>query len=141
MNQIRKSLLIIFIIFSGIFCNLYAAYPDDKPIKIIVHTKPGGAVDLMARQIAQIASKYTDQSLVVINKPGGSGLLALANVYNSKADGYTLLAFPAAFLAPIQTTDIGFTLDDFHYITCMTISPEAIITSKKSDIVTLQANT
>jgi putative tricarboxylic transport membrane protein len=138
LNQTIKSLLFLLVLYSGIFNNLNAAYPDDKPIKIIVHTKPGGAVDLMARQIAQIASKYTDQSLVVINKPGGSGLLALANVYNSKADGYTLLAFPAAFLAPIQTTDIGFTLDDFHYITCMTISPEAIITSKKSDIVTLE---
>ncbi len=123
---------------SGIFGILKAEYPDDKPIKIIVHTKPGGAVDLMARQVAQIASNYTDQSLVVINKPGGSGLLALANVFNSKADGYTLLAFPAAFLAPIQTTDIGFSLDDFYYIACMTISPEAILTSKKSDIVTLE---
>ena len=76
----------------------------------------------MARQVAQIASKYTDQSLVVINKPGGSGLLALANVYNSKADGYTLLAFPAAFLAPIQTTDIGFSLDDFTRGFCSNIS-------------------
>jgi len=138
LNQLRTGLLILIIFFSGMLNIVKADYPDDKPIKIIVHTKPGGAVDLMARQVAQIASKYTNQSLVVINKPGGSGLLALANVFNSKADGYTLLAFPAAFLAPIQTTDIGFSLDDFHYIACMTISPEAIITSKKSNIVTLQ---
>jgi len=136
--MIRTIYKVIFLTFLVFTSNLQAEYPDDKPIKIIVHTKPGGAVDLMARQIAQIASKYTDQSLVVINKPGGSGLLALASVFNSKVDGYTLLAFPAAFLAPIQTTDIGFGLDDFHYIACMTISPEAIITSKKSNIVTLQ---
>lgn len=138
LNQLRVSILILVIFLSGMFSIIRAEYPENKPIKIIVHTKPGGAIDLMARQIAQIASKYTDQSLVVINKPGGSGLLALANVFNSKADGYTLLAFPAAFLAPIQTTDIGFSLDDFHYIACMTISPEAIITSKKSNIVSLQ---
>jgi len=138
LNHKFINIFIIISFLSGAFCQLAAEYPDEKPIKIIVHTKPGGAVDLMARQIAQIATNYTDQSLVVINKPGGSGLLALANVYNSKADGYTLLAFPAAFLAPIQTTDIGFTLDDFHYLSCMTISPEAIITSKKSDIVSLE---
>lgn len=128
-----KTLIFILVLFGASL----ADYPD-KPIKIIVHTKPGGAVDLMARQLAQVASKYIDQSLVVINKPGGSGLLALANVYNSKPNGYTVLAFPAAFLAPIQTTDIGFSLDDFHYIACLTISPEAIITSKESNVTTLQ---
>lgn len=92
----------------------------------------------MARQLAQVASKYCDQPLVVINKPGGSGLLALANVYKSKPDGHTLLAFPAAFLAPIQTTDIGFDIDSFYYIACMTISPEVIITNIDSDIVTME---
>jgi len=114
-----------------------ANFPD-KPVKIIVHTKPGGAVDLMARQFAQIAGQKSGESFVVVNKPGGSGLLALANVYNHKADGYSILAFPAAFLAPIQTTDIGFTLDNFEYLACLTISPEAIITNKHSDIKTIQ---
>ena len=119
-----------------IFSFVSAEYPN-KPVKIIVHTKPGGAVDLMARQFAQIAGQISDQSFVVVNKPGGSGLLALANVYNEKADGYSILAFPAAYLAPIQTTDIGFGLDDFDYLACLTISPEAIITNKHSDIKTL----
>ena len=59
--------------------------------------------------------------IIVHTKPGSSGLLALANVYNEKADGYTLLAFPAAYLAPIQTTNVGFGLDDFEYHTFVTI--------------------
>lgn len=113
-----------------------ADFPS-KPIKVIVHTKPGGAVDLMARQLAQVASNYCDQPLVVVNKPGGSGLLALANTYKSKPDGHTLLAFPAAFLAPLQTTDIGFGIDSFHYLACLTISPEVLVTNKHSDIVTM----
>ena len=116
--------------------SLQATYPN-KPVKIIVHTKPGGAVDLMARQFAQIAGQKSNQSFVVVNKPGGSGLLALANVYNEKPDGYSILAFPAAYLAPIQTTDIGFGLDDFEYLACLTISPEAIITHRHADIQTL----
>ncbi|MBD3169986.1 MAG: hypothetical protein GF307_10925 [candidate division Zixibacteria bacterium] len=124
-------LLLILIFFPTGICN---AYPD-KPITVIVHTKPGGAVDLMVRQVALIAGKYIDQPLVVVNKPGGSGRLALAHVYGRKADGYTLLAFPAAFLAPIQTTDLGFSLDDFHYIACLTISPEAIFTNPNAELV------
>lgn len=135
-----KRTLLVLVVIGLVGMNSIVSGADfpTKPIKIIVHTKPGGAVDLMARQLAQVASKYCDQPLVVINKPGGSGLLALASVYKSKPDGYTLLAFPAAFLAPIQTTDIGFGIDSFHYIACMTISPEVIITNKQSNIVSME---
>ena len=134
MNKLSFKLLIISIL---LFSFASATYPD-KPVKIIVHTKPGGAVDLMARQFAQIAGQKSGESFVVVNKPGGSGHLSLANVYNEKADGYSILAFPAAFLAPIQTTDIGFSLEDFEYLACLTISPEAIITNKHSDIKTIE---
>jgi len=135
-----KRTLLVLVVIGLIAMNTIASGADfpTKPIKIIVHTKPGGAVDLMARQLAQVATKYCDQPLVVVNKPGGSGLLALADVYQAKPDGYTLLAFPAAFLAPLQTTDIGFGIDSFHYIACLTISPEVIITNKQSDLVTLE---
>jgi putative tricarboxylic transport membrane protein len=111
---------------------LLAAFPS-KPIKVIVHTKPGGAVDLMARQVAQVASKYCDQPLVVVNKSGGSGLLAMARVAGEKADGYTLLAYAAAFVPTLQTTDIGFGFEEFYPLACMTISPEALITNVHSD--------
>jgi putative tricarboxylic transport membrane protein len=136
----KRSLLIILVAFvlAGNLTMARGADFPSKPIHVFVHTKPGGAVDLMARQLAQVATSYCDQPLVVINKPGGSGLLALADVYKSKPDGYSLLAFPAAFLAPLQTTDIGFDLDSFHYIACLTISPEVIVTNKHSDIVTLE---
>ena len=98
----KRSLLFLVVI-GLVAMNTIASGADfpSKPIKIFVHTKPGGAVDLMARQLAQVATNYCDQPLVVINKPGGSGLLVLADVYKSKPDGYTLLAFPAAFLAPL----------------------------------------
>ena len=82
MNKLSFKLLIISIL---LFSFASATYPD-KPVKIIVHTKPGGAVDLMARQFAQIAGQKSGESFVVVNKPGGSGILSLANVYNEKAD-------------------------------------------------------
>ncbi len=114
-----------------------ASYPE-KPIQLVVHTKPGGAVDIMARQLAQIASRYCDEPLVVVNKPGGSGLLALAHVASARPDGHTLLAFPAAFLAPIQVRDLGFGLEQFELLALLTVSPEAILTSKTASLDTLQ---
>ena len=82
--------------------SLQATYPN-KPVKIIVHTKPGGAVDLMARQFAQIAGQKSNQSFVVVNKPGESGLLALANVYNEKPDGYFLDKVEGMILKDLKT--------------------------------------
>ncbi len=114
-----------------------ASYPD-KPIQLVVHTKPGGAVDIMARQLARIASRYCDQPLVVVNKPGGSGLLALAHVASARPDGHTMLAFPAAFLAPIQVRNLGFGLEHFELLALLTVSPEAILTSKTASLGTVE---
>ncbi len=47
-----------------------AEYPD-KPIVIIVHAKPGGAIDLTARMIAKVARNYTKTPLVIENRFGG----------------------------------------------------------------------
>ncbi len=114
------------------------AYPH-KPIQLVVHTKPGGAVDIMARQLARIAARYCEEPLVVVNKPGGSGLLALAHVASAAPDGYTLLAFPAAFLAPIQVRDLGFGLEHFELLALLTVSPEAILTSKTASLGTVES--
>ncbi len=65
-----------------------AAYPD-RPISIIVHTKPGGAIDLTARVVAKVARNYTDVPLVIENRYGGSGAVAMRAVLGKRPDGYT----------------------------------------------------
>ncbi len=116
-------------------------YADDyptKPITILVHTKPGGAVDLMARTLSRVAHQYCKQPLVVVNKPGGGGIIAAARLLSSRSDGHTILAFPATFIPTLQTIDIGIGLDDFHYLVCMSISPEVLITNPNSKINSLE---
>jgi len=65
-------------------------YPD-RPIHLIVAFVPGGATDTMARQIQQDLSEALGQSVVVENRPGGSGYIAWNFVANANPDGYTLL--------------------------------------------------
>ncbi|MFH0825851.1 MAG: tripartite tricarboxylate transporter substrate binding protein [Pseudomonadota bacterium] len=65
-------------------------YPT-KPIEMLVGFGPGGGTDITARAIANVAEKYVGQPLVVINKPGAAGVIAMQYVYNSKPDGYTIL--------------------------------------------------
>lgn len=65
-------------------------YPQ-RPIRLIVAFVPGGATDTMARQIQQDLSAALGQSVVIENKPGGSGYIAWNYVAAAPPDGYTLL--------------------------------------------------
>jgi len=62
-----------------------------KPVKIIVPFAPGGASDAIARPLALAMSQILGQPVVVENKPGAAGNIALTHVVRSTADGYTLL--------------------------------------------------
>jgi len=63
-----------------------------KPIKIVVNTAPGGFTDILARLAAQYMAEYLKQPVIVDNRAGGDGMIAIRNVKASPADGYTLLA-------------------------------------------------
>jgi tripartite-type tricarboxylate transporter receptor subunit TctC len=65
-------------------------YPN-KPIEVVVGYAPGGGTDMVSRAIADVASKYIGQPLVVNNKPGATGIIGSQYVYNAKPDGYTML--------------------------------------------------
>ena len=61
-----------------------------KPISIIVPFSAGGSTDLLARAVEKIWPKYSSQPMVVVNKPGGGGVVGTEFVVRSKPDGYTL---------------------------------------------------
>jgi tripartite-type tricarboxylate transporter receptor subunit TctC len=73
-------------------------YPS-KPVELIVTYAPGGSTDTTARTVSPMASELLGQPLVVINKPGAGGALALSSVAKASPDGYTLVIF--AINAPI----------------------------------------
>src|SRR4051795_12426996 len=64
-------------------------YPA-KPIKIIVSTSAGGVTDLSARILGQHITAKTGQTVVIDNRPGASGNIAMDAVAKAEPDGYTL---------------------------------------------------
>src|SRR5215213_12010768 len=64
-------------------------YPS-KPIKIIVSTSAGGVTDLSARILGQHITARTGQTVVIDNRPGASGNIAMDAVAKAEPDGYTL---------------------------------------------------
>lgn len=66
------------------------SYPT-RPIKIVVPATPGGAIDLIARSLAEKLTLSLGQPVLVENKPGASNNLGTDFVAKSPADGYTLV--------------------------------------------------
>ena len=64
-----------------------------KSIKWIVPFPPGGAMDVIARALADKSSKTLGQAIVVENKPGAGGNIGSELVARSDADGYTCLLY------------------------------------------------
>ncbi|MEK9950607.1 MAG: tripartite tricarboxylate transporter substrate binding protein [Curvibacter sp.] len=65
-------------------------YPN-KPIRIVAPFAPGGAVDILARIIAERLGAQYGQSVIVDNKPGASGHVGAQFVAKAPGDGYTLM--------------------------------------------------
>ena len=65
-------------------------YPS-RPVKIIVPATTGGAIDVIARVLADKMTASLGQPVVVENKPGASNNLGTDLVARSAPDGYTLV--------------------------------------------------
>jgi tripartite-type tricarboxylate transporter receptor subunit TctC len=74
-----------------------AEYPE-RPITLLVGFAPGGSLDLSARALAASAEKILGKPVIIENKTGGTGTVALAALLSQNPDGYTLCATPSSVL-------------------------------------------
>ncbi len=61
-----------------------------KPVTGLVPMAPGGSSDLMARALEKYWGKYSPQPMVIVNKPGGGGVVGTEQIVRSKPDGYNM---------------------------------------------------
>ena len=103
-----------------------ADYPS-KPIKIMVGFSAGGGTDTTARGFASFVHEVPEMNgmpAVVVNKPGGSGMIAAKVVKDGKADGYTLYMINHGTFTITDMKSFGKApvqpLEDFELFGCMT---------------------
>jgi tripartite-type tricarboxylate transporter receptor subunit TctC len=92
-------------------------YPS-KPITFVVPWGAGGMTDVSGRLLADKFKKELGQPIVVINKPGASGVVGLKYGLKQKADGYTVVVGPMtlALTTPYFQGSQPFNVDDISYV-------------------------
>jgi tripartite-type tricarboxylate transporter receptor subunit TctC len=77
------------LLFMGLVGVAQAQLPD-RPIRIVLPSPPGGTAEIVARILAQTVTPLLTKGVVVDNKPGANGNIALAEVARSAPDGATI---------------------------------------------------
>ncbi len=75
-----------------------------RPVRLIIPYAPGGATDITARQLQPRLSELWKQPIIVENRPGASGNIALELAARSVPDGYTLFVGNVSTNAINETT-------------------------------------
>lgn len=86
-------------ILAGIAAALFAAFSQGvhaqawpaKSIRLVVPFAPGGSSTIVARLVAEGMSRSLGQQVIVENKPGGGGNIAMLEVAKAEPDGYTMI--------------------------------------------------
>jgi tripartite-type tricarboxylate transporter receptor subunit TctC len=69
---------------------------SNGPLVILVGLSPGGTTDVAARLIGETIKRSSGRTVIVENKPGASGRIAVAHLRNASPDGATLMLAPMA---------------------------------------------
>jgi tripartite-type tricarboxylate transporter receptor subunit TctC len=105
-----------------------AGYPT-RPIRMVVPFAPGGASDFVARIIQPKLGELLGQQIVIENRPGAAGNLAVEVVAHAAPDGYTVLLGNVGTMAINPTFYPDFKLNilrDFIGVTAIADIPGAI---------------
>jgi len=120
---LRGAALAAWIACAGTGAMAQAAFPT-KPIRIIIPFAPGGSIDVSARWIAERLAPALGQPVIIDNKPGGDGMIAMRAVKDAPADGHTLMAVSSLYSQALALKkDPGYEARDFVAVAAMSEAP------------------
>jgi tripartite-type tricarboxylate transporter receptor subunit TctC len=113
-------------------------YPD-RPIRLVIPTPAGGAMDGTARVIAEKLSASWKQPVVVDNRPGGNGAIAYSMVSKGPADGYTvLLSLSSLVQTALLSKTPTYSVQEFAPVAVVAMLPNAFAVGKHVPVSTVQ---
>lgn len=114
-----------------------AEYPA-KPLHFICTSAAGSPLDLMMRELGKLVGDELHQSVIVENRPGGSGAVGMQYATNQPADGYTVVSATGTTSFMMAGGQVSFTPDDFVVLRGLQAEPSAVAVRADSPYRTLQ---
>jgi tripartite-type tricarboxylate transporter receptor subunit TctC len=108
-------------------------YPSGT-IRIVIGFTPGGGSDVAGRVLADKLSAKWGKPVIVENKPGAQGNLAMALVAKAPADGYTLAIVPVgnAAVNPSLFRELPYDMKDFAPVSQVAVVENVLVINAKS---------
>jgi tripartite-type tricarboxylate transporter receptor subunit TctC len=114
-------------------------YPD-HPIRLLVPGAAGGGMDVVARLVANTIGESLKQAVVVENKPGAAGNIAVNQLAKSPPDGYTIVLGQTSQLAinPSLYGNLPYDVfKDFIPVVLLADAPNVVVVPTDSPIKTM----
>ncbi len=111
----------------------------DRPLRLLVPFAPGGVTDSVGRLSAEVLGARLGQSVVVENRTGAGGAIAVEAAARSRPDGYTLLTASASqmVMLPALTRVPYDAMRDFAPISIIAAHPQVLAISARLGVNTL----
>src|SRR6266576_1829719 len=118
--------------------NAQAAWPE-RPITLIIPFAPGGPPDIIARILQTTLGQALGQQLIIDNRAGAAGNIAMGQVARAKADGYTLMLTTTAIAVnPALFKNLPYdSFRDFAPISELVNAPNVLVVRPDSGINTI----
>lgn len=105
------------------------AFPS-KPIRLLSGASPGSASDIVARSIGEKLQAELGVPVVIENKTGASGTIAVQATLSAPPDGYTVLVYTAAHTVVPLINKISYDpIRDFSAVTPLAVVPNVLVVS------------
>jgi tripartite-type tricarboxylate transporter receptor subunit TctC len=127
--------LIALVLFCSCALSAQAQTYPDRPVRILVPYAPGGITDIAARLVGAKLSELWGQQVVVENKPGGNGVIALTAAVRAAPDGNTLVLVAGGDVAlnPLLLKNMPYDVErDLVPITSVSSAPIVLVANSAS---------
>lgn len=105
-----------------------AEFPS-RPVRIVIPSTPGGALDVLARILSPKLTVKWGQQIVIDNRPGAAGIVGSEIAANASPDGHTLLLVATGYTAnPFMYQKLPYeTPKDFAPVTVIGWAPNVLV--------------
>src|SRR3954471_9758085 len=140
-NTVHKKILALVAAFAVSPCGpALAAWPEDKPIEVVIGFAPGGGTDVMARKLLPFVATRLDGKarFVVLNKPGAGGEIAFTSIARAAPDAYSMgvVNVPGYNFLPM-TRKTQYSTDEIRLVARVVEDPGVIVVSAESKFANL----